>query len=447
MIRKILLTPFQKFVKIESFSGILLFGATIIALIWANSPWKESYEAIWQYKVGFVTEDLQLNKPLILWINDGLMAIFFFLIGLEIKRELVIGELNSLRKAASPLLAAFGGMAFPVVIFLLINPNPDTLHGWGVPMATDIAFSLAILTLLGKRVPLSLKIFLTAFAIVDDIGAVLVIAIFYSASIKWMLIGYSFVLLTILFFLSYRNIYSRNLGVLFAIIIWVLFLKAGIHPTIAGVLLAFTIPIGQRINFKQYALNLKEIVRDLKVPEKNSQNLLTYKEISHIDDLEEWINKVQSPLQHLEHKLHGFVAYFIMPLFALANAGVDFTTATELDSSLIYTIAICLIAGNFIGVSLMTFIGIKLKISEMPEGVNFKQIFGVAFLAGVGFTMSIFIATLAFSESTVYIDSAKIGILIGSFISGLIGYLILRFVSKENGPAAMEGETDDSVSI
>lgn len=436
MIRKILLSPFQKFVQIESFSGILLFGATIIALIWANSPWGDTYEAIWQYKIGFVTEHLQLNKPLILWINDGLMAIFFFLIGLEIKRELLIGELNSLRKAASPLLAAFGGMAFPVALFFIFNQNPETSHGWGVPMATDIAFSLAILTLLGKRVPLSLKVFLTAFAIVDDIGAVLVIAIFYSGTIKWMLIGYSFVLLAILFFLTYRNIYSQNLGIVFAIIVWVLFLKAGIHPTIAGVLLAFTIPIRQRINFKEYSKKLKEIVKDLHVPAITNQKLLTYKQISHIDDLEEWISQVQSPLQHLEHKLHGFVAYVVMPVFALANAGVAFTTATDLEFPLMFTIAICLIAGNFIGVSLMTYLGLKLKISEMPEGVNFTQIFGVAFLAGVGFTMSIFIATLAFSESVAFIDSAKIGILIGSFISGVIGYTILRVSSNKQEIAA-----------
>lgn len=431
MIRKILLSPFQKFVKIESFSGILLFGATIIALIWANSPWRESYEALWQYKIGFVTEDLKLNKPLILWINDGLMAIFFFLIGLEIKRELLIGELNTLRKAASPLLAAIGGMAFPVITFVLLNQNPETIQGWGVPMATDIAFSLAILTLLGNRVPLSLKVFLTAFAIVDDIGAVLVIAIFYSTSINWMLILISFIFLGILFFLSFKDIYSRNLGLVFAVIVWVLFLKAGIHPTIAGVLLAFTIPIGQRVNFKEYSQNLNQIVKDMHLPPISDEKLLTYKQISHIDDLESWIGKVQSPLQHLEHKLHGFVAYVVMPIFALSNAGVNIIDATTLEVPLMLSIAIALIAGNFIGVSFMTWLGLKLKITEMPEGVNFKQIFGVAFLAGVGFTMSIFIATLAFEDSLVFIDSAKIGILIGSLISGVIGYTILRVSSRQ----------------
>ncbi len=431
MIRKILLSPFQKFVEIESFSGILLFAATIFALIWANSMWGDTYEAILQYKIGFVTEDFKLNKPLILWINDGLMAIFFFLIGLEIKRELMIGELNTLRKAASPLLAAIGGMTFPVILFLLLNQNPETLRGWGIPMATDIAFSLAILTLLGKRAPLSLKVFLTAFAIVDDIGAVLVIALFYSAGIKWSLIGISFILLAILFALAYRNIYSRNLTVVLGVIIWVLFLKAGIHPTIAGVLLALTVPISQKIDFREYAEQLKVIVADIQDSSTSKEHLLSYEQISHIDDLEEWTEKVQSPLQHLEHQLHGFVAYFVMPVFALANAGVAITDVTALDYTLIGTIGACLIAGNFLGVSVMTYLGVKLKITTLPEGVNFKQIFGVAFLAGVGFTMSIFIATLAFSGAPAIIDSAKVGILIGSIISGVLGYLILRMSAKK----------------
>jgi len=431
MIRKRLLSPFQKFVKIESFSGILLFASTILALIWANSTWGDTYEAILQYKIGFVTEDFQLNKPLILWINDGLMAIFFFLIGLEIKRELLIGELNTLRKAASPLLAAVGGMSFPVVLFLLLNQNPETLRGWGIPMATDIAFSLAILTLLGKRVPLSLKVFLTAFAIVDDIGAVLVIALFYSAGIQWELIGISFILLAILFALSYRNIYALSLTIVLGIIIWVLFLKAGIHPTIAGVLLALTVPIRQKVNFREYAEQLKVIVADIQGSSAYQGRLLSYEQIAHIDNLEGWTEKVQSPLQHQEHELHGFVAYFVMPVFALANAGVAITDITALDYTLIGTISACLVAGNFLGVSIMTYLGVKLKITTLPEGVNFKQIFGVAFLAGVGFTMSIFIATLAFSGAPAIIDSAKVGILIGSIISGVLGYLILRMSAKK----------------
>ena len=201
MVQKIILSPFQKFVKIESFSGILLLLATVLALIWANSPYSESYQALWQYKVGFTTESFELNKPLILWINDGLMAIFFFLIGLEIKREFLIGELNSAKKLAFPLFGALGGIIAPVTFFFILNQNPETLKGWGIPMATDIAFSLALLKVLGNRVPLSLKVFLTAFAIVDDLGAVLVIAIFYSSTIQLELLGMAFLLLGVLYFL------------------------------------------------------------------------------------------------------------------------------------------------------------------------------------------------------------------------------------------------------
>ena len=430
MIDKILITPFQKFVKIESFSGILLFSATIIALIWANSSYSSIYESLWQYKLGINIQDFQLTKPLILWINDGLMAIFFFLIGLEIKRELLIGELNSLRKATLPLFAAIGGMLIPISIFIFLNKTPETSNGWGIPMATDIAFSLAILKLLGKRVPLSLKVFLTAFAIVDDIGAVLVVAIFYSSSINWLLLVYALILLLILSFLSYRKIYAKYLILLFGIIIWLLFLKSGIHPTIAGVLLAFTIPIRQKIDVKTYTDKLSGVVENIKESADNKSHVLSKEQIEQIDNLEDWKNKVQSPLQHLEHKLHNLVAYFIMPIFALSNAGVAFITGMNLDTALIINIAISLLIGNCIGVTLMSFLSVKLRIAEFPEGVNFRQILGIAFLAGVGFTMSIFIANLAFVENIIFINSAKVGILIGSFISGLIGYTILKLSSE-----------------
>ncbi len=427
MVRKVLLTPFQKFVRIESFSGMLLFGATLLALILANSPLAERFHSLWQYKVGVSTTDFELIKPLILWINDGLMAIFFFLIGLEIKRELLIGELNSVKKASFPLFAAIGGMVVPVLFYLLLNKDPETSGAWGVPMATDIAFSLAILTLLGKRVPLGLKVFLTAFAIVDDLGAVLVIAVFYSESIKWSLIGIALVLLAILFYLSYRRIHARALILVFGIVVWYLFLKAGIHPTIAGVLLAFTVPIRQRIGIDTYYQKLCEIVDDIKAADDGKPPLLTKDQIEGIDDLEDWTEKVQSPLQLLEHRLHNWVAYLIMPLFALSNAGVSFRADAHLDGFLAGVIVVSLVLGKLLGVTLFSLLGIKLKLAELPEGVSFMQIIGTALLAGVGFTMSIFVANLAFSGSELLLDSAKAGILVGSFIAGLSGFLVLRF--------------------
>ena len=427
MVQKIILSPFQKFVKIESFSGILLLLATVLALIWANSPYSESYQALWQYKVGFTTESFELNKPLILWINDGLMAIFFFLIGLEIKREFLIGELNSAKKLAFPLFGALGGIIAPVTFFFILNQNPETLKGWGIPMATDIAFSLALLKVLGNRVPLSLKVFLTAFAIVDDLGAVLVIAIFYSSTIQLELLGMAFLLLGVLYFLSFKNYYSKFLMISLGIIIWVLFLKSGIHPTLAGILLAFSVPIRQKIKTPEFIDNLVTITNNIKEASVLKKPILSKEQIQEIDDLEDWASKYQSPLQHLEHSLHDWVAYMVIPIFALANSGVVLNNGFELENLLIINIVISLVLGKSIGITAVVLLAKKLKLIEVPSDISTRHIVGVSFLAGIGFTMAIFIASLAFADSPIYIDSAKIGILVGSFIAALIGYIILRW--------------------
>ena len=427
MSAKKILSPFQKFVRIESFSGILLLLATVIALIWANSGFSESYTSLWDYKIGITTQNFELNKPLLLWINDGLMAIFFFLIGLEIKREFLIGELNSLKKVAFPLFGALGGMSAPVILFIVLNQNPETARGWGIPMATDIAFALAILNLLGRRVPMSLKLFLTAFAIVDDLGAVMVIAIFFSGSIKLSFLFSALGLLAILYLLSYRGYYSKFSTIIIGGIIWYLFLKSGIHPTIAGVLLAFSIPVRQRIDTPTFLDNLMRITNNIKNARVSEKPILCKEQIEQIDALEDWTSKYQSPLQHLEHKLHDWVAYLIIPIFALANAGVVLSNTDNLDTQLVQTIVLCLVLGNSIGITGIILIAKKLKFINVPRDINNQHIIGVSFLAGVGFTMAIFIASLAFMENPGLIDSAKIGILLGSFISAILGYLILRF--------------------
>ncbi|GAA5225460.1 Na+/H+ antiporter NhaA [Membranihabitans marinus] len=431
MIKKNTLTPFQNFVKTESFSGFLLMFATLFALVWANSRFGESYQALWQYKVGITSPHFELYKPLILWINDGLMAVFFFLIGLEIKREFLIGELNSMKKIAFPLFGAMGGMLAPVLLFFILNQNPETLKGWGIPMATDIAFSLAILNLLGKRIPLSLKLFLTAFAIVDDIGAVIVIAAFYSGSINVSLLLLALILLAILYLLAYKGFYSKYLVLSFGIIIWVLFLKSGIHPTLAGILLAFSVPVRQKINTPAFIENLSEIIDRIKKAKVSEKPILSMEQIAEIDALEDWTDSYQSPLQHLEHKLHGWVAYFIIPIFALANAGVILNNNADLDTSLIRNIILCLVIGNSIGITTIILVAKKIKLIDVPSEITKRHIVGVSFLAGIGFTMSIFIASLAFSNSPVYIDSAKIGILIGSFVSAIIGYSVLRWKTNK----------------
>ncbi|MBU1011665.1 MAG: Na+/H+ antiporter NhaA [Bacteroidetes bacterium] len=447
MIQKIILSPFQKFVKIESFSGILLLIATIIAMLWANSPFGESYQSLWQYKIGFSTQNFELSKPLLLWVNDGLMAIFFFLIGLEIKREFLIGELNSVKKVAFPLFGALGGMLFPVLMFFVLNNKVETSVGWGIPMATDIAFSLAVLKVLGDRVPLSLKLFLTAFAIVDDIGAVLVIAVFYSGNVSIALLFVAMVLLGILYFLSLKGYYSKFLIIIFGIAIWVLFLKSGIHPTIAGILLAFSVPVRQKIDTPTFIDKLVTITNNIKKAAVSKKPILCKEQIEQIDDLEDWTNRYQSPLQHLEHKLHDWVAYFIIPVFALANAGVFISRGVEIDENLIWTIILCLVLGKSIGISSVILITKKIRLVEIPEEITHRHIIGVSFLAGIGFTMAIFIASLAFESNPIYIDSAKIGILIGSLISAIIGYIILRTTGKKsfrnaNKNSAIQSEDD-----
>lgn len=424
---KRLITPFQKFIKIEGLSGMLLLGITFVALIWANSSAGESYEALWNYKIGIQTEGFELIKPLILWINDGFMAVFFFLIGLEIKREILVGELNTFKKMAFPLFGALGGMSVPAIMYMLINVTPETASGWGIPMATDIAFSLAILNAVGSRVPLSLKIFLTAFAIVDDLGAVLVIAIFYSGAIKFSLLLVAVSLLMVLYYLSYKGIYSKFVLFFTGAVVWLLFLKAGLHPTLAGVLLAFAVPLRQKIRTPRFIDSLVGITDELRNVPRINDPILTKEQLLQIDELEIWTERFRSPLQHLEHHLHGWVAYFIIPIFALANAGVVISGNADMNVDLIVTISMCLIVGNSVGITAIILLVKKLKIISIAPQITNYHILGVSFLAGIGFTMAIFIASLAFAGQPVLISSAKIGILIGSIGSAIIGFSILRF--------------------
>jgi len=431
MIKKYFLTPFQKFIKIESSAGLLLFSATIIALILANSQFAEYYHSIWKLKLGFSFHNFELKKDLILWINDGLMAIFFFFIGLELKRELLVGEINTLKKAAFPFIAAMGGILIPVGLFLFLNDNPETTKAWGVPMATDIAFALAILSILGKRVPLSLKIFLTAFAIFDDLAAVLVIASFYSTDVNWWYILLGILLTLILSFYYYKRKYELSIGLITAVVVWILFLKSGIHPTVAGVLLAFTIPIRKKINMEDLLEKIQYISNNIvNLSNIKETQILTKEETRCINNLDDLTSEVVSPLQHLEHKLHSVIAYFILPVFAFANSGVTINLNYDFDYSLIINIAISMFLGKFVGIFLFSYLGVKLKLVELPSGLNFHHILGIAAIAGVGFTMSIFIANLAFQDDLIRINSAKVGIIIGSFISALTGYLLLKFLSK-----------------
>lgn len=431
---KFIKEPLSQFIRLETSSSIILFLATITALILANSPVSDSFLGFWENKITVGLPGFELSKPILKWINDGLMAIFFFLIGLEIKREISTGELSRLKKASLPLLAAIGGMIIPATLFTLLNAGNEGGEGWGIPVAADIAFTLGVLKILGNRVPNGLKIFLMAFAIIDDLGAVLIIAFFYSSNLIWSNIGIGVAIVILLILLSRKGFYSKYLYFIAGLIVWVLFLKSGIHATIAGVLLAMTIPLQRKTNTRSFYDNSKEILDSFleECEDQDKKSVLTKKQINAIDELEDLTEKTASPLQYLEHRLHGWVSYLIMPLFALANAGVVFSFSGDTNTALSINIAISMIVGNTFGIFLFSFLSIKFNIAELPKNVSFKQLAGISLLGGLGFTMSLFINNLAFTDP-VLINSAKMGILIGSLLAGLLGYFVLKYtLNKES---------------
>ncbi|MDO8951327.1 MAG: Na+/H+ antiporter NhaA [Draconibacterium sp.] len=424
--------PLSKFIKLETSSSIILFIATISALILANSPVSHSFLGFWNKYITISFPGLELSKPIIKWINDGLMVVFFFIIGLEIKRELVLGELNNFKKASLPLFAAVGGMILPALLFVTLNYGKPGSQGWGIPVATDIAFTLGILQLLGKRVPVGLKVFLMAFAIIDDLGAILIIAVFYSSNLVWEYIGIALLIFAMLNLLYLKGYYSKYFFLIMAAVIWVLFLKSGIHATIAGVLMAFSIPLKRKINTTSFYNDMKEAIDVFAADCKNNKDktdMLTNNQLAAIENIENIAEKTAPPLQYLEHSLHGWVVYLIMPLFAFANAGVVFSFDGDSNFSLTTNIALSMIFGKAIGIFLFSFASIKLKISELPNKITLKMLGGVSVLGGLGFTMSLFINNLAFTDQAL-IDSAKMGILIGSIISGILGFFVLKAALK-----------------
>jgi NhaA family Na+:H+ antiporter len=431
-----LMDPIQWFLKQVSSGGVLLIFVTFLALLWANSPMKGYYESLWEYDFILGLEPFELKKSLLHWINDGMMAIFFFVVGLEIKREFIAGELSSFRQAIFPVFGAVGGMIVPILVFISFGFASEMSQGWGIPMATDIAFSLAILGILGKKVPLSLKIFLTALAIVDDLGAVLVIAMFYSNTILWYYLFFALGLLLILFAANYFNVQNLYLYTYIGFIIWLLFLKSGIHPTIAGVLVAFSIPMRPKIHINEFIPKIKEGLKHFtSLPKDDKKFVMSNKQLAAIDHVESLVKKTQSPLQMIEHNLSGVVNYLILPLFALANAGVTILSpGSPLSSGAILNdlsiaIAVSLVFGKAIGISLFSWLAVKLKLSVKPRNIPWKAFIGLSFIGGIGFTMSLFISSLAF-ETQELMNQAKIGIFFGSIAAGLIGFYILKSALK-----------------
>lgn len=388
---------FKKFLHSSQSSGILLILCVLISLFIANSSYGVAFQSLLDTKIG--TEIFQLNYPISIWINDGLMAIFFLLVGLEIKREIVEGELSTFKSASLPIVAAIGGMVVPGLIYYGFNHGSEYANGWAIPMATDIAFSLAIISMLGKRAPLSLKIFLAALAIVDDLGAIMVIAVFYTEQIHWLYLGLSGLMVVILILLNVFNFKKHLFYVVPGLFLWYFMHHSGIHATIAGVLLAFAIPTNTSVT---------EI----------------------------------SPLEKMEQKLHLPVNFLIMPIFALANTNITFKDGMVdgLFSNFGYGIILGLVLGKIIGINLFSWIFIKLKISGLPDQVSWSQMLGAGLLAGIGFTMSIFIGLLSFKGHPEIQDEAKFAILVASIISGFAGYSLLRYIGKKREVIAEQND-------
>jgi NhaA family Na+:H+ antiporter len=422
--------PLREFLHDEAFGGILLLACAIAALAWANSPWNDAYDRLWHAKLAIGTDRLHLDLSLQHWVNDGLMALFFVVVGLEIKRELLVGELASPRRAALPAIAALGGVLAPAAIYAALNVGTKGADGWGIPMATDIAFALGVLALLGERVPVALKVFLTALAIVDDIAAVLVIAFFYTGAVSWSALG-----IAGLFFVGLvvaNRLHVRWLPVygVLGLGLWAAVHESGIHATIAGVLLALTIPARTRIDPDVFVARGRAILDEFDRAGEHGTTILTNgPRQDALAELEDAVEGVGAPLQRLEHALHPWVAFVVVPLFALANAGVRLNgdLGATIGNRITIGVILGLVVGKQIGITLFAWLATRFGFSALPAGVSWRQIYGAGWLAGIGFTMSLFVADLAFQQpgEDELLTSAKLGILAASLVAGVAGWLIL----------------------
>jgi NhaA family Na+:H+ antiporter len=422
------LSPFARFFRLESAGGIVLIACTLVAVAWANSPWGGAYHHLWETKLGFSLGPWAISHTIHHWINDGLMAVFFFLVGLEIKREALIGELTSLRKAALPGAAALGGMAVPALLYAAVNAGGAGAAGWGIPMATDIAFALGVLALMGPRVPLALKVFLTALAIVDDIGAVLVIALFYTGEIAWGALGAGLLLIGMAALANRLGVRGPLPYLLIGIVVWSCFLASGVHATVAGVLMAMTIPSRTRIDADEFMEHADRNIKDFRAAcAKGSSVLTNLRQQSALQGLESATEAAQAPLQRIEHDLHAPVAFLVIPLFALANAGVTLSggIADSVTHPVTLGIILGLVIGKPLGITLFSWLAVRAGWAELPAGISWKAVHAVSWLGGIGFTMSLFVAGLAFPDGGL-VDESKLGIFAASLAAGVAGWILLR---------------------
>lgn len=436
----VILKPLKRFAIQKPNASMLLFLATIVAMLLANSPWSSSYNHLLQYPI-----DLQYGSfnffshdghpmSMLAFVNDALMAVFFFVIGLEIKQEVLIGELSSVRKALLPIIGACGGMIVPILFFMLVCNEEPELRGAAIPMATDIAFALAVLGLLGKRVPLSLKIFLTALAVVDDIGGIVVIALFYSGSISFAPLLLSILILAVLYVGGRLKVHSSAFYYIAGFIVWLLFMESGVHPTIAGVLVAFTVPARPVIKLDDFTNEMSGLLEMLdysQVKQSKKASVLTATQIQVLNNIHGIADKTISPLQHIADKLNPMVDYLILPLFAFVNAGVTFgNIASESLMNVPLAVFAGLLFGKSIGIFLFSYLFIRSGLIAMPAGMTRRNLFGVSMLGGIGFTVALFIANLSYTSlpdgGLELLNQAKLGVFSGSFVSGLLGYMLLN---------------------
>lgn len=433
-----------EFAQLEAAGSMVLLAATVLALIAANSVAATWWQDLWHIEIAARVGMAELAQSALHWVNDGLMVLFFFVVGLEIKREIIVGELSTPRKAILPIIAAAGGMLVPAMIYALMNRGTPTVGGWGIPMATDIAFALGVIALLGDRVPASLKVFVAAFAIADDIGAVLIIALFYTAEVfpVWLAVGAA--LLLVLLLLNRTGVDSPVPYLAIAVIVWFCFLNSGIHTTVAGVLVALTIPVKARMApmaFVGWARAKVDEIETFHVPgahvlESPDQQRCAW-------ELQAQARRIQAPLQRMEHVLHPVSTFAVLPLFALANAGVALGSGGigAHTSPVSLGVFLGLVLGKPLGIVLFTWLATRLRLADLPEGATWRHILGAGCLGGVGFTMSLFISALAFGPGELQ-ESAKLAILVSSVVAGVIGYVVLRGSGAQGATSAVT-ETED----
>jgi len=443
-----ILTPFEEFIHRQTTSGILLMICVVIALITANSGLSHHYETLLLTTATVGIGDNALTMSLHHWINDGLMTFFFFHVGLELKREFMVGELASIKNATLPILAAIGGMVVPALIYAGFNIGESGIDGWGIPMATDIAFAVGTCALLGGRVPKSLITFLVALAIVDDLGAIAIIALFYTSEINQFALLMSCVIIALLWILNFAGIRRPLPYLLVGLLLWLELHEAGIHATLAGVITAFAIPAKPKYDPAAFSAQVKNLIRRFDGSYRPGENVLINERMhAYVQALGKGVESAEAPLQQIERQLHLPVTYIVIPIFALANAGVPFNVFagdTEVFNNVMVGVTLGLVVGKLIGIAGATWIGWKLGLGKLPQGCRFLHIVGVAFLGGIGFTMSIFIAELAFVGNPGDLVIAKAGVLVASLIAGIAGFWCLMKASSQESRESNPNETSDS---